>query len=86
MFHLAGDTEAEAEVEARAVLEVESTMAAASLDLSARRNPDNLKHTASTEELSKLAPEILWSEYFHDVGAPPVNHPEYCGPQIPESS
>jgi predicted metalloendopeptidase len=73
MFHLAGDTEAQAEVEAKAVLEVESAMAAASLDLSARRNPDNLKHMASAEELSKLVPEILWSKYFHDVGAPPVN-------------
>ncbi|HEY2914367.1 MAG TPA: M13 family metallopeptidase [Candidatus Angelobacter sp.] len=73
MFQLAGDTETEAEAEARAVLEVESTMATAALDLSARRNPDNLKHIAGMEELSRLAPAILWPKYFHDMGIPPVN-------------
>src|SRR5581483_5485605 len=73
MFHLAGDTETQAETEARAVLEVESTMAAATLELSARRNPDNLKHMASIEEVSRLVPEILWPKYFQDIGIPPVN-------------
>lgn len=81
MFHLVGDTEAQAEAEARAVLELETAMATATLDLSARRDPNNLKHITSIEELSRLLPGILWPKYFHDAGVPPVKHLNVAEPK-----
>jgi predicted metalloendopeptidase len=69
-FQLAGDNAVQAETEARAVLEIETALAQASLDASARRDPKNLNHMKTVEELSLLVPSIAWPEFFREAGVP----------------
>ena len=68
VFGLAGDDATEAAIEAKAVLRIETLLARASLDPSARRDPKNLDHMKSVEELRSLVPSILWPEFFRTVG------------------
>lgn len=69
-FQLAGDNAAQAETEARVVLEIETALARASLDASARRDPKVLNHMKTVEELSLLVPSIDWLEFFRKVEIP----------------
>ncbi|HLI83732.1 MAG TPA: M13 family metallopeptidase [Bryobacteraceae bacterium] len=70
MFALAGDSPDAAAAKARAVLEIETLLAKASLDRVSRRDPDKTYHLMARTELARLAPDFGWDEYFRDLGAP----------------
>lgn len=68
MFRLAGLDNAPAK--AQVVLQMETAMAEASMDRTARRNPDNVYHIKTLAELDELAGEFAWTKYFRAAGAP----------------
>jgi len=70
MFELAGDTPETAAAEAKTVLAIETSLAKASMDRTARRDPKNRDHMMQTIEVIALAPNFQLSEYFADSGAP----------------
>jgi putative endopeptidase len=68
MFELLGDKPGTAEVEAQAVMKIETELAKGSLTRVERRDPTKLYHKLSREELQALSPSFHWSEYFTRVG------------------
>jgi putative endopeptidase len=73
MFQLMGEPAQQATADAQTVMEVETSLARDSLDRVKRRDPQNIYHKMSTQELAKLAPDFAWNRYFTDAGAPPVS-------------
>ncbi len=70
MFELAGDKPDVAAAEAKTVLAVETGLAKASMDRTARRDPKNRDHMMPATEMVTLAPNFDLTQYFADSGAP----------------
>lgn len=74
MLKLMGESETQAGSDAKSIMELETKLAKVSLDITSRRDPDKIYHMMPVAELSKLAPELAWSSFLDDAGAPPVTH------------
>src|SRR3981081_3187865 len=86
-FTLAGQTPQQGADSAQTVLRIETALAKASMDRTARRDPKNRDHKMSRDEAVALGPNFYLNRYFTAVGAPNffqlnVNRPAYY-PQIP---
>ena len=82
MLELAGEPQAQATADARAVLHIETELANGSLDRVARRDPNQTYHKMSVKEFAALSPSIDWSKYFAGLGTPAftdidVSYPEF---------
>jgi putative endopeptidase len=70
MFTLAGQSAQPAADSAQTVLRVETALAKASMDRTARRDPKNRDHKMSRDEAAGLAPDFYLKRYFAAVGSP----------------
>jgi putative endopeptidase len=70
MFELAGDKPQVAAAEAKAVLAVETGLAKAAMDRTARRDPKNRDHMMEVTQVETVAPNFQLTEYFADSKAP----------------
>jgi predicted metalloendopeptidase len=70
MFQLIGDSPEKAAANAKAVLSIETKLAEASMDRTARRDPKNRDNRMTTEALSKMAPDLDFKTYLDAAGAP----------------
>jgi predicted metalloendopeptidase len=70
MFELAGDKPDAAAAEPKTVLTVETALAKASMDRTARRDPKNRDHMMQETEAVALAPNFELTEYFSESSAP----------------
>ena len=71
-MELTGATIAEARSAAERVMTIESALAAASMTLVERRDPNAIYHKLTVAELGTLAPGFTWREYFGQIGASPI--------------
>jgi predicted metalloendopeptidase len=69
-FTLAGRSPEPAADAAKTVLRIETALAQASMDRTARRDPKNRDHKMSRDEAVALGPNFQLSRYFVAVGAP----------------
>jgi putative endopeptidase len=69
-FTLAGQTPQQAADAAQTVLRIETALAKASMDRTARRDPKNRDHKMSRDEAVALAPDFYLNRYFTAIGAP----------------
>src|SRR3982751_2957947 len=70
MLELAGSTPAAAAAGAKTVMKIETTLAEKALDRVARRNPTNIYHKMSRDEVKKLMPNFNMSQYLERAEAP----------------
>jgi endothelin-converting enzyme/putative endopeptidase len=70
MFGLIGVPPAEATAKASKVMQIETELAKASLDVTARRDPQLLVHEMSKADLQKLAPEFQFNQFFVQLQTP----------------
>ena len=70
MFELAGDKPEVAAAEAKTVLAVETGLAQASMDRTARRDPKTRDHRMQVTEIAAALPNFELTEYFAESGAP----------------
>jgi endothelin-converting enzyme/putative endopeptidase len=70
MFQLTGLSQSAAEAKAKAVVALETTLARASLDRTARRNPHLLHNKMTVAQLAALAPDFDFKQYFNGRAAP----------------
>lgn len=70
MLVLLGESAPDAQADAQSVMAIETALAKASLTRVEKRNPYNLKHKMSREELMHAAPAFDWEKYLDTVGAP----------------
>lgn len=69
-FTLAGQTPQQAGDSAQTVLRIETALAKASMDRTARRDPKNRDHKMTREDAVALGPDFYLNRYFAAVGAP----------------
>jgi len=69
-FTLAGQTPQQAADSAQTVLRIETALAQASMDRTARRDPKNRDHKMTRDEAAALGPDFYLNRYFAAVGAP----------------
>ncbi len=70
LFTQAGQSPQQAADSAQTVLRIETTLATASMDRTARRDPKNRDHKMTRAEAVALGPDFYLNQYFVDVGAP----------------
>ena len=73
MFQLAGDTPEKAAAEAKSVMDIETAFAKASMSRTDMREPKNVYHIMTVDELKTLAPNFDWHAYFSQVGIGPFD-------------
>ena len=64
MLELTGEPQAQAKADAQSVLTLETALAKAAMDIVTRRDPKNLNHKMSLEQVQALTPSFNWSHYF----------------------
>ena len=70
MLVLLGESTPHAQADAQAVMAIETELAKASLTRVEKRNPYNLKHKVSRDDLLRTTPAFDWDVYFQRVAAP----------------
>ena len=73
MLQLLGDKPDAASSEAKKILDIETTLAKASMDRAARRNPKNRDHKMTDKDLETLAPNFMFAQYFTERAVPSVS-------------
>ena len=70
MFQLLGDSPAQADAKAQAILKLETALAKASLDRVSRRNPHLTHHKMTLAEFEALTPNFNFKDYLADRRTP----------------
>jgi endothelin-converting enzyme/putative endopeptidase len=70
MFGLLGVDPAVAQKKAAAVMAIETALAKVSLDVTSRRDPQNVVHMMTVSDLDKISPDFHFGTFFTDLGAP----------------
>ena len=73
-FELMGESTPQAAADAKTVMEMETALAKASMDIVKRRDPANLDHKLSPQELRALTPAFSWDDYLKGISAPATAH------------
>jgi len=70
MLTLLGESSPDAQADAQSVMAIETDLAKVSLTRVEKRNPYNLKHKMSREDLLHETPAFNWDKYLDTIGAP----------------
>jgi putative endopeptidase len=73
MFKLLGDPDATAATEAKTVMDIETSLAKASMTRVQTRDPDATYHKTQVADLSAITPHFVWASFIEEVGAPRVS-------------
>ncbi len=71
MFELLGVDAAVASKKAAEVMSMETALAKVSLDVTARRDPQNVLHITSVSDLRKMSPDFDFQAFFTGINSPP---------------
>jgi putative endopeptidase len=82
VFTLAGETPEQAAESAKTVLRIETALAKAAMDRTARRDPKTRDHKMSSEEASQLAANFQLERFFTDVNAPKISELNVSNPDF----
>ncbi len=82
LFGMSGRTPEQAKKAAETVLRIETALAKASLDRTARRDPKNRDHKMSRDQAAALAPNFYLERYFAAAGAPKFNELNVSNPEF----
>jgi len=82
MFELLGDKSEAASAEAQTVMRIETALAKGSQTLVERRDPNNVYHKMTIEQLQALSPSFAWKMYFAKAGTPDVQSLNVVNPEF----
>ena len=85
MLVLLGDDDAKASSEAKAIVELETKLADASLTRVERRDPEKTYHKMSRSDLRALTPNWSWEDYFQQVGYTNIDSVDVSAPKFFET-
>jgi endothelin-converting enzyme/putative endopeptidase len=74
IFALMGDDSMAAGAHAKVVMEMETALAKSSMDIVKRRDPANLNHKLSGQQLQALMPSFKWDDYLKPMSTPVTAH------------
>jgi endothelin-converting enzyme/putative endopeptidase len=72
MLQLLGEPADKASADAQKIMTLETALAKVSMDVTSRRDPQNVYHLLPAAKLTELTPEIDWSKLFADTGVPGI--------------
>lgn len=81
-FTLAGQNAEQAANSAQTVLRIETALAKASMDRTARRDPKSRDHKMARADAEKLASNFYLGRYFSDIGAPSFSELNVSNPEF----
>ena len=70
MLELSGESKEQAAKDAASVLAMETALAKAAMDIVVRRDPKNVNHKMTAEQVQALTPSFKWSKYFATLNVP----------------
>jgi putative endopeptidase len=82
MFKLLGELQTQAEADARTVMQIETALANASLNVVDRREPSNLYHKMSVKDFEAIDPAFNWPVYMRAIGTPLIGALNVAVPQF----
>jgi endothelin-converting enzyme/putative endopeptidase len=82
MLKLAGEPEAKAAGDAKAIMQLETALAKVSMDVTSRRDPNKIYHLMPVSELSTLVPGIAWDRFLATLSAPPITEVNVANPEF----
>jgi putative endopeptidase len=82
VFTLSGQSVHQAADSAKAVLDIETALAKASMDRTLRRDPKNLDHKMSRDAAVSLAPNFYLARFFKDVDTPSFSNLNVSNPDF----
>ena len=72
MLQLLGESAEKAASDAQKVMALETALAKVSMDVTSRRQPENIYHLLPAAKLTDLTPAIDWARFFADTGVPDI--------------
>lgn len=72
MFELLGDSNATAASAAKVIMNIETTLAEASMSQIEQRDPHAIYHMMNLKQLDEINPNFSWSKYFKTIGYPQI--------------
>jgi predicted metalloendopeptidase len=85
MLALVGDDAAKAATDAKAIVELETRLADASLTRVERRDPEKTYHKMSRSDLRTLTPNWSWENYFQEIGYTNIESVDVSAPKFFET-
>jgi putative endopeptidase len=82
ILKLMGEPESKAAADAQKIMQLETALAKASMDITSRRDPKNIYHLMPVSQLATLAPGIAWDRFFKATGTPPVSELNVANPDF----
>jgi putative endopeptidase len=82
MLELAGDSPEKAAAEAAAILQIETSLAKASMTNVELRDPAAQYHMMSIADAQALTPNLSWQAFFRAVGSPPLTEMNVGQPEF----
>jgi putative endopeptidase len=82
LMQLAGETPAQAQTTATAVLRIETALAKASMTREAMRDPDAIYHPMPVTQLEQMAPGFDWTAYFRAQKSPAFTRVDVSQPEF----
>lgn len=82
MLNLLGEPKDQAAAEAGKIMTLETALAKASMDVTARRNPENVYHMLPVAKLAELAPAIDWMQLFALTGVSQITELNVANPDF----
>jgi putative endopeptidase len=76
MLKLMGEPEPRAAADAQKIMQLETALAKASMDITSRRDPKNIYHLMPVSELASVAPGFAWDRFlkiFNDLSVSELN-------------
>jgi putative endopeptidase len=70
IFTLSGQSPKEAAESAQTILQIETALAKAAMDRTLRRDPKNIDHKMTLEQVEAIAPDFHLADYLSAVGSP----------------
>ena len=82
MLRLIGEPADQASADAAKIMTLETALAKASMDVTARRDPNSVYHPMSVAKLTELTPSIDWPRMFTDTGVPGISDLNVANPDF----
>jgi len=82
MLELMGESNAKAASDAHTIMQIETTLAKNSVDVTSQRDPKNIYHPMTVAQLTELSPLISWNHFFEHIGAPSITELNVSNPDF----
>jgi putative endopeptidase len=79
---LLGESDSEAERDARSIFQLETALAKASMDITSRREPKNVYHLMEVADLQKMTPGLNWASLLSESRFPSVKQINVTNPDF----